>query len=434
MDDYAPPLPTKKQTIRKTLSKFLHIRSSNISSSPEQLGSSSTPSTSSTPSLESSRYDTSTSSEAMESLIAELFASVSSIKASYAQFQMAQSPYDAASVQSSDLSIVTELRHVSELKRDICSDNLVLQSPLQSKINEQHNLLKTYEITCKKLESDVGRRDSKLVSLRLELSQLNLKNRELESIAFPGKTLASLDRLHLSGLNPMHFLCALRFAVKSIRNFVNLMVKQMMKAGWDLHSASKSIHPDIVLQDTAHRNFSFESFVCNVMFSEFHKKDFNLKILRARSSWERDKFFNEFTSLKSSTAQNLLETNQNGFKQFLQAKYSTLIHPNMELSFFSNLDHRDSIKTGLKFPNSNWFKSFAEMARRVWLLHCLFFSFEAETKTSIFQLRKGTRFSEVYMDSVVPAQPDRAVGFTVVPGFQIGLTVVQSRVYLSHST
>jgi hypothetical protein len=87
---------------------------------------------------------------------------------------------------------------------------------------------------------------------------------------------------------------------------------------------------------------------------------------------------------------------------------------------------------------------FAEMARRVWLLHCLFFAFDGgdeEDGASIFQVRTGARFAEVYMESVndgrtdsdafSTAAEDRAVGFTVVPGFRVGRTVIQCRVYLS---
>jgi hypothetical protein len=83
------------------------------------------------------------------------------------------------------------------------------------------------------------------------------------------------------------------------------------------------------------------------------------------------------------------------------------------------------------------------MAKRVWLLHCLAFSFEPQVE--IFQIGKGCRFSDVYMESVVNANDDDdevaaaalavesepQVCFTVVPGFKIGKTVLQCQVYLS---
>lgn len=74
------------------------------------------------------------------------------------------------------------------------------------------------------------------------------------------------------------------------------------------------------------------------------------------------------------------------------------------------------------------------MARWVWLLHSLAYSIEPEA--SIFQVRKGSRFSEVYMESVIDEMylspdSDPVVAFTVIPGFMIGKTTIQSRVYLS---
>lgn len=90
-----------------------------------------------------------------------------------------------------------------------------------------------------------------------------------------------------------------------------------------------------------------------------------------------------------------------------------------------------------EFPETEFFKVFSEMGRRVWLLHCLAFSFDQEV--NIFQVRKNCRFSEVYMESVSDeifsaAGGEFTVAFTVVPGFKVGKTVVQSQVYLSPVT
>ncbi|KAJ4797375.1 DUF641 family protein (DUF641) [Rhynchospora pubera] len=440
MDSTKKSAQSNHLTLTKTLSKLLHPRHNNTSNFLQSLvSSSSSPST-------SFRFTPNTyTSEEMESLLGQLFASVSSIKAAYAQLQLAQSPYDPESIQSADLAVVTELRRVSDLKRGFFSHSLQLSSPLQSQILEQHSLLKTYEITSKKLESDVDQKDSQLISLRSELSQLNLKIRELEMKAYPGKTLASLDGLHLSGLNPTHFLCALRFAVNSIRNFVRLMVEHMIHAGWDMDAAVKAVHPGTTLKSSAHRSFYFESYICNIMFSDFHMKDFNLEFLQDREKWDSSKFFHEFMLMKSLNIKELLQGREDSFiiefKLFLSAKYLSMVQSKMELSFFGDLDQRNTIKSLREYPNSEWFMGFAEMARRVWLLHCLFFSFGLERKVSIFQFRKGARFSEVYMENVladesggaakVPTNRDKVVGFTVVPGFQVGMTLIQARVYLS---
>ena len=90
-----------------------------------------------------------------------------------------------------------------------------------------------------------------------------------------------------------------------------------------------------------------------------------------------------------------------------------------------------------QFSDTTFFTLFAEMAKLVWLLHCLGFAFEPEV--SIFQISKGCRFSEVYMESVaeeaflssdITLESEPQVAFTVVPGFRIGKTVIRCHVYL----
>jgi hypothetical protein len=114
----------------------------------------------------------------------------------------------------------------------------------------------------------------------------------------------------------------------------------------------------------------------------------------------------------------------------------------MECSLFGNLNQRKLVNSG-GYPDSAFFLAFAEMAKRVWTLHYLAFSFQENI--TIFQVKKNTRFSEVYMESVTEesvsttsSSVDSAesnsgefrVVFTVVPGFKIGKTVIQSKVYL----
>nr|DAD36931.1 TPA_asm: hypothetical protein HUJ06_007572 [Nelumbo nucifera] len=53
------------------------------------------------------------------------------------------------------------------------------------------------------------------------------------------------------------------------------------------------------------------------------------------------------------------------------------------------------------------------------------------------EVSKGSRFSEVYMESVSNdaflSSNNLLVAFTVIPGFKIGKTVIQCQVYLSPS-
>lgn len=383
--------------------------------------------------------------EAMESFLANLFASISAIKAAYAQLQVAQYPYDPDSIQSADQAVVSELKHISVLKQSYLTNQLQSPSPpvsqpaLAARIQEQRSLLKTYQITTKKLEDDLQNKDSDILSLQSHLQALEKQNRALDARLHPGRSLSALDALHLSALNPTHFLTALRYTVKSIRSFVKLMVKEMESAGWDLDAAAGSIQPDVPRRKPGHRIFAFESFICQKMFSDFHLQDFNVSSLAERSTWDRRQFFDEFTELKFVKLIQVFDgkSEKSALGKFLRAKYLALVHPKMEASFFGNLEQRALMSSGQGFPETAFFAGFAVMARSVWLLHCLFFSF-ASGEGSIFQARQGSRFSEVYMENVAEEKDDDAaglrpatVGFTVVPGFRVGMMLIQCKVYLS---
>ncbi|CAL9195810.1 unnamed protein product [Musa hybrid cultivar] len=383
--------------------------------------------------------------ETMESLLANLFASISAIKAAYAQLQMAQSPYDPDSIQSSDLAIVAELKRASELKHSYFWNQSFLPYPapmpqpaLAAQIEEQRNLIKTYQITTNKLEADLKLKDSEIFSLHGELIESQRSNQALESKLHPGLSLCALDDLQLDSLSPANFLAFLRFTFKAVTSFVKLTVKEMESAGWDVDAAATAIQPDVLLlrQKPAVRTFAFQSYVCHKMFSGFHHQHYDLAALGDRSMWGRRQFFDEFTELNRLGSTRKLSRQHQGIAKFLRAKYQALVHPKMESSFFGSLDR------GAAVQDSAFFAGFAETARRVWLLHCLFFSFEDR---SVFQVRRGSRFSEVYMQSVVEEEEEdedeeevaaarfrpATVGFTVVPGFGVGGMLIPCKVCLA---
>ncbi|CAL9105721.1 unnamed protein product [Musa textilis] len=381
--------------------------------------------------------------ETMESLLANLFASISAIKAAYAQLQMAQAPYDPDSIQSSDLAIVAELKRVSELKHSYFWNQSFLPYPppmpqpaLAAQIEEQRNLIKTYQITTNKLEADLKLKDSEILSLQAELIESQRSNQALESKLHPGLSLCALDDLQLSSLSPANFLAFLRFTFKAVTSFVKLMVKEMESAGWDVDAAASAIQPDVLLgKKLAVRTFTFQFYVCHKMFSGFHHPHYDLAALGDRSTWGPRQFFDEFTELNRLGSNRKLSQQHQGIAQFLRAKCQALVHPKMESSFFGSLDR------GAAVQDSVFFAGFAEMARRVWLLHCLFFSFEDR---SVFQVRRGSRFSEVYMESVVEEEEEddgeevaaarfrpATVGFTVIPGFRVGGTLIPCKVCLA---
>ncbi|KAI5005703.1 hypothetical protein ZWY2020_032946 [Hordeum vulgare] len=391
---------------------------------------------------------------AADSLLANLFAGVSAVKAAYAQLQLAQFPYDAEAIQSADAAVVAELTRLSDTKRRFLKDPAGAardaaaagNTALSAHAEEQRHLLKTYQITARKLEAELRAKDAELDRTKGSLDAELRAERAMEVRLHPGRTLASLDELHVSGLNPTHFLTALRHAVKSIRSFSKSMLTSMQAAGWDLAAAAAAVHPGVPLRRAGDAKFVFESYVAMKMFANFHRRDFNFSFLDERELYERRRFFEEFTELKAAPASVFLDVRNarwSGFGKFLRAKYLSLVHARMETAFFGRQEQRGIVSAGPGFPESSWFAEFAEMARRVWLLHCLFYAFDGgdeEDGASIFQVRTGARFAEVYMESVndgrtedafCTAAEERTVGFTVVPGFRVGRTVIQCRVYLA---
>nr|CAD1824108.1 unnamed protein product [Ananas comosus var. bracteatus] len=442
----APPPPPPPPPPRHHLSSSSSSSSSSASNpllSPRPI-----------PSLSFLPHESPSSSAIAESLIAELFAIVSAIKASYAELQLAQNPFDPASIHSADLAIVAELRRASDLKYSYLADPDPTQpqpqpnpnpSPVLSLLREQRNLLRTYEVTSKQLESDLDSLDSRLRALRSDLSDLAHANRALES-RLRGQP-RSLAGLHLSGLDPTHLLAALRGAVSAVKSFVRLMARRMERAAppWDLDAAARSAHPAAAaaLRHPRHRSFAFVSYVCHRMFSDFHHRDFNLKPLAERRAWDRRRFFREFSHVRSATARQVLDgglVGSPGFDQFRRAKYASVVGPKMEAALFSSSSAaaaaaaEDRRRRSGRWGSRRWRLGFG---------HCI----ASSTRSG---RRWGPRYSRCGGVAVLarvhgergegswarwswnwwPGGGPATVAFTVVPGFRVGKTIIQCRVYL----
>lgn len=366
-----------------------------------------------------------------EAWLAKLFAGLSSIKAAYAQLQFAQSPYDADGIQSADQIVVFELKNLSELKQCYLKKQLNETSPettlLLSEIQEQKSLLKIYEITGKKLDSQLKLRNSDVTFLKEKLAEAVNDNKSIQKKLNASAQLVMPDNIQLSDLKPSHFISYFRSALKSIRSFVHLLISEMESAHWDLEAAANAIEPGISFWKPNHKCFAIESFVCKQMFDGFSFR-----------KAEKELFFNRFTELKSAgPADYLAWKPKSEFAAFCREKYSRVVHPKMERLIFGNVDQGNLVGSG-NFPETAFFAAFSEMAKRVWLLNCLALCFE--TEVSVYQVSKGSRFSEVHMESLsdeaflpssdVETDPPR-VAFTVVPGFRIGkIIIVQCQVYL----
>ncbi|CAN8269326.1 unnamed protein product [Cochlearia groenlandica] len=382
-----------------------------------------------------------------EALLAKLFAAVSSIKSGYAQLQHAQSPYDPEGIQKADNFVVTELKTLSELKQSFLKkqfDPNPERTLVLAESQELRNALRTYEIMGKKLECQLKLKESEIIFLKEKFEESLTQNKVMEKRLNKSNQLCNtLDHnLRLSALNPSHFATYLHHTVKAIRGFVKLMIEQMKFAGWDIDIAADSIHHQVVYHKQDHKCFAFEHFVCKVMFESFHLHYSSDESSSAHKQ-SKETFFERFTELRSMKAREYIESNpKSKFSMFCKDKYLQLIHTKMEQAFFGHTHLRNQISAG-EFPETSFSAAFLEMAKRVWLLHCLAFSFDL--KASIFEVPEGYRFSEVYMKSVTEeafASPEKEenspaseplVAFTVVPGFIIGKSSIQCEVYLTRS-
>ncbi|MED6134960.1 hypothetical protein PIB30_041932 [Stylosanthes scabra] len=376
----------------------------------------------------------------MEALIARLFAGVTTIKASYAELQMAQQPYNNEAIQKADQAVVDELISISELKQRFLKKELNISSPqvtlMLAQVQEQQSLMKTFQITIQKLQSLVDSKDSEISSLKNELHECIAFNKSLEK---------KFQNLHPSELNTTHhFIHFLQHTLRSMKSFTKMMIKEMESSNWDLELAVKCIQPDAVFIKQSHQCYAFESFVNMTMFEGFNYQNFTVPSEPLQEHHNRNLYLENFMRYKSLNTKHYLSAHHDpnsSFARFLKSKYLQVIHAKMECSFFGNLNHRKLLNNG-GVPDSAFFVAFAEMAKRVWCLHCLALSFDEDVR--IFQVKKNTRFSEAYMEceaeQVVSSSSEKVsdsdsgelrVGFTVGPGFMIGKSVVQSQVYLS---
>lgn len=451
MDSVKPSaVSSKKSKLARTFAKVLHIRMlSGVSAvDGEEKGKRRTVvKNNGAADSESDSFDCSDEDQqergAMEAFLAKVFANITALKAGYAQLQYAQCPFDVDGIQVADRSIVSELKSLSELKRCFVKKQFDLILPetamLSAELVEQKSVVKLYEISLKKLNSQVRLKESEIIFLKEKLEEAKSNNKVLERRMNQS---GLLENLQLSAINTNHLARVLRHTVKTVRNFVELLIDEMKSCGWDIGEAASAIEPDVVYFKEEHKCFALEAFVWRVMLEGFHFPNFALpnESLPSDKKQQKKLYLRRFGETKSLKSKQLLGGNgqkqDSTFAKFCRVKYLQLIHPKMESSLFGNLSQRSVVSSG-KIPDTAFFATFADMGRWVWLLHCLAFCFEPQA--SIFQVNNGCRFTDVYMKAVteevffLSTQPDLRVAFTVVPGFYIGKTVIQSQVYLSQS-
>ncbi|XP_010524379.1 PREDICTED: IRK-interacting protein-like [Tarenaya hassleriana] len=387
-----------------------------------------------------------------QGLISSVFAAVSSCEASYLQLQSGHAPFVEESVKAADRALVSHLQRLSDLKRfykdyrqnSDFEHDLAIGSYLESHVQENQSKLRALETVSNRLQAEIDEKDLQVWTLRNKLGEIQKSNSKL-SKKLSANARSSTD----IQLSVRVFESLLHDACRATQKFTKILIELMGKAGWDLDLAASSVHPDIDYAKKGHNRYALLSYVCLGMFRGFDTKGFGLNEIEEESDAcasvsgktsgaSNNNSLRELMQHVSSNPMELLNTDRDcEFSKFCDKKYQELIHPNMESSIFRNMDQTEAVVSSWR-SLSIFYESFVNVASSIWSLHKLALSFEPVVE--IFQVERGVDFSMVYMEDVLrkhdkkllPPSPTRAkVGFTVVPGFKIGCTIIQSRVYLN---
>lgn len=391
----------------------------------------------------------------IQALIPSLFATLSSLEASYLQFQAAHVPeIDQNALEQADKLIVSILQKLTEMKnlyRESKNKGPGLSSGFEFpavsffefQVQENQSKLRVLETIVNSLQSQIDVKDDEAVELRKKLDRIRTVNGDLmRKLGLKeGSTGLGLEVM----LTIRVFEAMLRDSVKSMRCFVKLLIDLMRRAGWDLEEAANSVYSGMNYAKKGHFRYAFLSYVCLGMFQNFDKHDFGLcdseMICNGNDTTkhgvinrESNGYLRQLIEHVANNPMEILSKNPKcEFSQFCGRKYEELIHPTMESSIFSNLDRKDKVLDSWK-SMSVFYESFVRMASSIWLLHKLAYSFKPAVE--IFQVERGVEFSMVYMEDVLGrcsllGKSRPRVGFTAVPGFKVGTTVIQSQVYLT---
>ncbi|KAL8142220.1 hypothetical protein V2J09_015252 [Rumex salicifolius] len=363
-----------------------------------------------------------------QTLISSLLATISSIEASYLQLQTAHVPFDEEAIRVADKALVSHLQTLSEFKQlykhYYANPNLCIEfstgSCLEFQVNENQTKLRALKSVFNRLQSEIDVKDEEVSGLRRKLEDLQRSNSMLSNRL---NCCSERNREVLSTVQVFDAL--LQDAFRLTRKFTKLLISLMKEAEWDLDLAANSVYSGVSYAKKGHNKYALLSYVCLRMFHGFDSIGFSL-----------DENGEDSASLKrliqhiSINPMELLSKEPScEFSRFCEAKYQQLIHPTMESLIFSDLDQNGEIVNSWK-SLTGFYESFVKMASALWTLHNLAFSFDPPVR--IFQVESGVDFSFVYMEDVTgkcksPCRTRPKVGFTVVPGFKIGQTVIQSK-------
>lgn len=323
-------------------------------------------------------------------------------------------------------------------KNPSCNIDVFVGSELEFQVQEHQSKLRVLETMVNQLLSYMESKDEEVSVLRKKLDKIQdfsmCLSRKLEV-----KDDEKMNNSNEVLCTVRVFESMLRDSIKSANKFCKLLMELMKRAGWDLEKAANSVYSDVNYAEKEHHKYAFLSYICLGMFKGFDLDDFGLCDEEILSNGlvlgENNDYLKQLLEHVSCNPMETLSKNPScAFSRFCEKKYEQIIHPTIESSIFRNLDGKEVIVDSWK-SLSVFYELFVRMASTIWLLHKLAYSFNPIVE--IFQVERGVDFSMVYMEDVTrkiqfPLSKTRPkVGFTVVPGFKIGRTIIQTQVYLT---
>ncbi|KAG2327591.1 hypothetical protein Bca52824_010319 [Brassica carinata] len=349
--------------------------------------------------------------------VSKLFNTVSALKLAYLEFQRAHLPYDPDKIIEADNLVVSHLETLRRLKRlYLKTKQLQAKTELDaaSRLNRLRDEVEVNEKHLWELKTQTKAKESEIHSLNETLNCLVAENKKLE------------DKI----VSVSSFEFVFRAASKSMHDFAKPLITLMKATDWNLEKAVESIVGNVTYAKNSDKKFAFESYIVRRMFHGMKLNPYDVTELMSL-----DDPLDALAAFPNSA-----------FARFCSQKYLLVVHPSMEASFFGNLDMRGLVLLG-KHPRTVFYRIFAKMAKWVWILGS--FAASLDLKAKIFVVRRGTRFSSVYMESVVGeaieeedeeeeeeeegGQDDLRVEFITMPGFKVGDSVFKSHVYLSQT-
>ncbi|WOL19135.1 hypothetical protein Cni_G27932 [Canna indica] len=124
--------------------------------------------------------------ESIEVFISDLFKNISSLEAAYVQLQHAHTPYNPEEICYADKLVVAELVELSQLEHKYQQTNPRpnIASPhdscLLAEIQQQQNLLMTYQVMVKKFQSQIQIREGEIWHLQQQVQESSKMKLKLE--------------------------------------------------------------------------------------------------------------------------------------------------------------------------------------------------------------------------------------------------------------